>query len=322
MRENLSSALGRSRAKILLALFAAAPAFAAGQGIPVTKISTVATHARRDLVENSTAAMSTRQPGVFFTINDSNNPAVLFAMDTTGADRGTWRVLDAENADWESAAIGTCGDSRKGRKSAGVTSCIYIGDTGDNKERRPSRRIYRAPEPTATSRGASDTLRAEHVVYQYSDGPHDVEAMFVAPNGDIFLITKRPRFDAGRRLRPALVFRLAAAVWTQKGHAIAELIDSLPIISGSAPLRLISDASLSPDHAHLAVRTYTQVFIFATDTITGRVNHSLAPMMCDIVKLGEPQGEGVTWANNAGRLLFTSEGQSTPLHLADCPLPR
>jgi hypothetical protein len=94
----------------------------------------------------------------------------------------------------------------------------------------------------------------------------------------------------------------------------------LPIVPGSAPLRLITDAALSPDGKHLAVRTYAQVYIFRT-TSTGLVDHRIAPSVCNIVSLGEAQGEGVTWADSRGRLVFTSEGANAPLHLASCPLP-
>jgi hypothetical protein len=102
---------------------------------------------------------------------------------------------------------------------------------------------------------------------------------------------------------------------------VAQLVDSLPIVPGSMPLRLITDASLSPDGRHLAVRTYGQVFVFATDSLIGAINHAVRPSVCDIVSLGEPQGEGVTWANANGRLVFTSEGRRAPLHLGDCPIP-
>lgn len=321
MDENLSTA-ARRRGIVALVLTATVCGTATSQGTALQHVSTVLSHARPELVENSAAAMSARQPGVFFTINDSGNEPLLFAMDTTGTDRGVWRVLGSHNADWESAAIGPCGLVRDpGRAESGVPSCIYIGDTGDNKGVRPSRRIYRAAEPTALAAGTTKTIRAERVSYKYSDGPHDVEAMYVAANGDIFLITKRRLRGVARQLRPALVFRLPAAVWAQTGQAVAELVDSLPIVPGSAPLRLVTDASLSPDGRHLAVRTYSQVYLFATDTLTGRVSHDRPPSVCDLVPLGEPQGEGVTWANSRGRLVFTSEGQSTPIHLADCPLP-
>src|ERR1700712_1820680 len=51
-------------------------------GAVPTRIAIVPAHARKELVENSAAAMSRRQRGVFFTINDSGNDPVLFAMDT------------------------------------------------------------------------------------------------------------------------------------------------------------------------------------------------------------------------------------------------
>ncbi len=273
-------------------------------------IRSVRLKAPPELVENSAAAMSERQPGVLFTINDSGNDALLFAIDTTGAARGVWRVLGATNVDWESAAVAACAPGA-------ATRCVYIGDTGDNKARLPFRAIYKVPEPDAS--GSRDTVRAERLRYTYSDGPHDVEAMYVAPNGDVVLITKRPLRNAGGGLRPALVFSIAASAWQSRGMALARLVDSLPIVPGSAPLRLITDASLSPDGKHLAVRTYAQVFVFAIGP-TG-VDHRVRAAVCNITSLGEQLGEGVTWADNRGRLVFTSEGHKVPLNLATCPLP-
>jgi hypothetical protein len=281
-------------------------------GVAARSVTTIRLNAPPELVENSAAAMSARQPGVLFSLNDSGNDPLLFALDTTGANRGVWRVLGATNVDWESAAVAPCSPAERG------SSCVYIGDTGDNNSRHPFRVIYRVREPAAS--GARDTVRAERLRYVYADGPHDVEAMYVAPAGDVVLITKRPSAGGGGRLRPALVFSIPASAWGAKGYARASLVDSLPIVPGSAPLRLITDAALSPDAKHLAVRTYVQVFLFATGP-NGFVDHRVPPSVCNIASLGEPQGEGVTWADNRGRLVFTSEGHDVPLHLATCPLP-
>jgi hypothetical protein len=62
--------------------------------------------------------------------------------------------------------------------------------------------------------------------------------------------------------------------------------------------------------------------VFATDSATGRVDHRVPPSVCNIVSLGEAQGEGITWADDDGRLVLTSEGRDSPLELATCPLPR
>ena len=272
--------------------------------------------ARPELVENSGATLSRTQPGVFFTINDSGNSPMLFALDTTGADRGAWRVTGARNADWEAVSVGPCG------AEAGPKECVYIGDVGDNEAVRPSRTIYRVPEPAAQQRAFLGSVAATRLVYRYADRPHDVEAIYVAPSGDTYLITKRRLLGPGRRLRPSLVFRIPASAWSAGVDAVAELVDSLPIVPGSAPLRQVTDAALSPDGRRLAVRTYAQVFVFATDSASGRVRGAIPPSVCNVVSLGRLQGEGVAWFGRSGKLLLTSEGRRSPMYAVDCPMPR
>jgi hypothetical protein len=267
----------------------------------------------QQLRETSGLVTSRRQPGVLFAIDDSGNEPVLYAFDTTGGDRGAWGVENAKNTDWESLGIAPCA-------AASTDTCLYIGDTGDNNGARASRTIYRVREPDAV--GARDTVHATALRYAYADGPHDVEAMYVAPNGDVLLVTKRALRDASRRLRPALVFAIPARAWGDSSRATAMLVDSLPIVPGSQPLMVVTDASLSADAKHLAVRTYAQAYVFATDSATGRVNHAVPPRLCDLTALGEPQGEGLSWLTNDGRIAFTSEGQRQPLRLATCAMPR
>ncbi len=252
--------------------------------------------------------MSREQPGLIYTIDDSGNEPTLFAFDTTGADRGTWPVANATNLDWEAIATAPCG----------AQSCVYIGDVGDNREVKTEHRIYRVVEP----KSPRESVRAEVLQYTYPDGAHDVEAMYVTPAADIYFVTKRPlaRGAGSDRLRPALVYALPSTAWKSGGRAEALLVDSLPIVPGAQPLMLITDASLSPDGKRLAVRTYTQSYIFPTDSATGRVDHGAKYIVCDVAPLGESQGEGVAWIG-AGRLAFTSEGKKQPLRLATCPMP-
>jgi hypothetical protein len=284
-------------------------------GVDLSHVRIVRLRGHRDLRENSGAAMSTAQPGIWFTVNDSGNEPVLFAFDTAGSARGTWRINGARNVDWESVSVGPCDNLNAAR-------CVFIGDTGDNEATATSRSIYRVLEPQARVSGARDTLSARQLTYRYPDGAHDVEAMYVAPDATIYLITKRPLLDSRGALRRALVFRLPADVWSSPATHIATLVDSLPIVPGSAFARLVTDASLTADARYLAVRTYTQVYVFATDPSTGRPIAGTAPSICNIVSLDEAQGEGVTWLETSRRLLFTSEGRSQPIRIGECPLPR
>ena len=70
-------------------------------GVRPAAISTVPLHARPGLLENSVAVVSRRQAGVVYSMNDSDNEPLVFALDTMGKDRGVWRVTNASNIDWE-----------------------------------------------------------------------------------------------------------------------------------------------------------------------------------------------------------------------------
>ena len=201
-------------------------------------------------------------------------------------------------------------------------SCLFIGDTGDNDRKRAVRTIYRVREPLAADSGHTGRVRAARADFRYPDGRHDVEAMYVSADGTVHLITKRPLRDARRALRPALVFTLPASAWSSPDTTVAQLADSLPIVPGSARLRLITDASLSRDGRLLAVRTYGQVFVFATDTSTGRVRHELRAAVCDVSSLDERTGEGISWLPGSTDLVLTREGRRSPLSVVRCPLPR
>ena len=189
-----------------------APLDADSMGAKPTAVHAILMREPKDLVENSAAVMSQSQPGVFFTVNDSGNDPVLFALDTTGATRGRWTIQNATNTDWEAAARGPClrpGPDR-GRASA---SCLFLGDVGDNGAVRPAVTIYRVEEPAVTSTMAEGTLHGDKVVLRYPDSPHDVEAMYVSPDGTIYLLTKRPLKNGAGQLRNSLVFTVSPEAW-------------------------------------------------------------------------------------------------------------
>lgn len=285
-----------------------------------------------DLLESSAVVLSSSQPDIVFTINDSGNEPVLFALDTTGATRGRWKVAGASNGDWEAAARGPCVQDASvtdsatsdisSRNTPRATACLFIGDVGDNGATRKRLTIYQLAEPTVTGNMTQGSLTATALRFSYPDGAHDVESMYVGPEGTVYLITKRADKDASGRLRQALLYSLPPAVWNSRDTAIATLLDSLPIVPGSADKRQITDASLSADSRYLAVRTYGQVFTFATDSLTGRVRSEVPPALCNIVQTERRHGEGVTWMSDGRELLLSHEGRNAPLARITCPLPQ
>ena len=71
----------------------------------------------------------------------------------------------------------------------------------------------------------------------------------------------------------------------------------------------------------LAVRTYAQIYVFATDSSNARVRSTVRPAICNIAQIERVGGEGITWYADSSRLLLTSEGWNTPMHVVNCPLP-
>jgi hypothetical protein len=254
-----------------------------------------------DLTESSGVAVSSTFPRALYTINDSGNPPEIFAFDSTGRPLGRWRVPGVRNRDWEALSRGPC--------PAG--SCIYLGDIGDNAERKRSVVIYRVREPGqfAVFRGVAETgpSSVDSLVLSYPDGPHDAEAMWVDGTGDVNILSK------GR----SGFIRLYRVPGTAFGRTpvTAELRQELGIKPDQKLGRMVTDASISPSGTRVALRTYTEIYIFSTAG-PGR----LAPtgVSCNVAGL-EKQGEGIAWLDER-RLLLTSEavGGPGPIHIVRC----
>lgn len=273
-----------------------------------------------DLLESSGVVISPAQPDIIFTFNDSGNKPYLFAMDTAGNARGRWKIDGADNRDWEAASRGLCSGTAPSINPSSY--CLFIGDVGDNGAVRSVVTLYQVPEPLLSKEVASGNIAATALRFRYPDAPHDVEAMYIGPDRTTYLITKRALPKSSGALRPSLVFTIPGSAWSGGDTVVATLLDSLPIVPGSSELRQITDASLSSDSRLLAVRTYGQLFVFATDSLTGRVINSIPPAVCNIEGVEKKHGEGVAWTDNNTKLLLTNEGRNAPMHRITCPLPQ
>jgi len=275
-------------------------------------------------LERSAAAVSAVAPDVVYTINDSGHDADLFAFDTTGAHRGRWTIRGARNRDWEALAVGVCGE----RGAARAASCVYVGDVGDNERQRTALEIYRVAEPMGGAGGTRGALQSTVLSVRFPDRAHNVEAMYVAADGAIILITKVSGHLVGVDDERPRLYRIPASAWTDGTSAtagtsaIAALVDSLPEFPGGGRKRMVTDAARSADGRFLAVRTYTWVATFPLDSATGLPRRGVAPALCALDALAERQGEGIGFLGaSGGRFVLTSEGGEEPLRLATCPVP-
>ncbi len=245
-----------------------------------------------EVAETSGLAESRVRPGVFWTHNDSGGDPVLYAVNAAGQLLGTVRVTGAEAKDWEDVAVGPC--------PAG--SCIYIGDTGDNNGKRRDVEVYRVPEPAPT---AAATAPAERFKLRYPRESRDSEALFVLPDGTLYLVTK------GRR-NPVELFR--AAPLRAGATSVLQRVSGL---SASEPGRInqVTGAAATPDGRLVAVRTYTGLYVFRTAALL--TGDQPAAERVDLAPLDEAQGEAVEIRND-GTVFLTSEspGKGDPAVMA------
>jgi hypothetical protein len=173
------------------------------------------------LNETSGLAVSRQNPDMLWLHNDGGNKRV-FAVASDGTLAARVR-LPAGIDDTEDIAIGS-------GPEIGV-DFIYLGDIGDNDEKRREIRVIRFAEPDLSQAADSEKEREAEQVTQlrlrYPDGPHDAEALMVdSATGDLYIATKE-----NRRSR---LYRAAAENLQPGGVAVLELAAFLNVgdISG------------------------------------------------------------------------------------------
>jgi len=142
------------------------------------------------LEEASGLAVSLRDDTLFYSINDSGNEPVLFALDDRGNHAGSWPLAYDGIHDFEDLAS----FSLEGQPY------ILVADTGDNFRWRNDLKLLVYPEPQGNALTAS--LEPAWVIhFRYPEGYRDCEAVAVdEAAGEILLISKGHI--------PAEVFRL------------------------------------------------------------------------------------------------------------------
>ena len=262
------------------------------------------------LTESSGVAVSRAHPGVLWTHNDSGDGPYLYATDLRGRDRGFLLVRGAEAFDWEDMALGPC--PLRG-------TCLYLADTGDNLEVRPSVTVYAVPEPEPLT-GPGDTLRttgAPAVLrLRYPDGSHDVEAIYVSPHDSALYLVSKGRSRGGIRL-----YRVDRSKWAERGVATAALVQTIDIRPHAEAGRWVTGAAVRPDGRVVAIRTYSEIYLFSAGA-GGRL--ARAREACDIAGL-EPGGggEAIDFLNDS-TLVLTSEAsrrRAGTIHTVVCSSP-
>ncbi|SDP40591.1 hypothetical protein SAMN05660199_03819 [Klenkia soli] len=220
--------------------------------------------------------------GTTTVMNDGGDAVVVYQLDGGCAVTGE-RTAAVDPYDPEDMALAADGT-------------VWLADTGDNRLSRATvALIALAPDGAAT-------------VYRltYPDGPRDVEALLLAPDGTPYLVTKEV-LGTSEVYRPVGALDAGAAVPLEK---VADLPLALTGTEGGPVGRagqlMITGGAVSPDGAVLALRTYTDAYVWALSgsDVVGAL--AAAPVVVPLP--AAPQGEAIAFAADGRSLVVTGEG--------------
>jgi hypothetical protein len=262
----------------------------------------IATLEESAINESSGIVASRRNPGLFWTHNDSGDGPFVYAFDRAGRRRGVWRVEGAQARDWEDIAAGPGPEAAR--------AYLYAGDIGDNDEERELITVYRFQEPEVTDADASSTREsprkttpAESIRLKYPDGAHDCEALLVHPTtGDLYVVTKRGD-EAG-------VYKLAAGF----DASVVNTLARVATLHGPGFFGvLVTGGDISPDGRRVALCDYATGYELTLPEGSKSFD-DIWRQKPTVVSLGpRRQGESVGYRLDGAALLATSEGTPTPL---------
>ncbi|WP_244223360.1 esterase-like activity of phytase family protein [Amycolatopsis circi] len=183
----------------------------------------------------------------------------------------------------------------------GKDGTLWLSDTGDNRAKRETVALLELKP----SGGAAVVHRLT-----YPDGPHDTEALVLDQSGTPFLVTKD-------LLGTSKVYQPSGPLATP-GPTKLEQVGTLRVRStdtpggpvGSFGSALITGGATSADGKVIALRTYTDAYLYAAPD--GDVAAALQREPVRIPLPNEKQGEAIAFEPD-GTLLSAGEGIGEPM---------
>ena len=259
----------------------------------------------RGLLENaqvdeaSGLAASRLNRGYLWSHNDSGDKNRIFLFDSYGKGKYEFIIQGAENRDWEEIAV---------VKETDGTATIYVADFGDNNAVYSNYAIYWFKEPviSASTPILNTITQVNKVTFTVSDGSRDMECLLIDQQSkDLFIISKR---ETQKHL-----YKIAAANMVPGTTTKAEYVQTLDNISQpfSTATQVIQGfyitaGSVSPDNMEILVKNYLEIYYWkrkAGETIP----QALARQAKTVPYQMEPQGEGITFAEDGGGYFTISE---------------
>ncbi len=250
-----------------------------------------------EVVEASGIAASSKNPGMFWTHNDSGDKSRIFAFDSLGNNLGTFLLAGIQNRDWEDIAIGP--------GPVEGAQYIYIGNIGDNSARYHTKYIYRINEPDVVlGQTAIDTVlyEVERLAFQYPDGKRNAETLMIDPLSlDIFIVSKEENTKVYRLTWP-YTFYNSPPVTVDTLEQVAEL-----------PFSTAVGGDISSDGKEILIKRKNIIYYWVKEDIETIVD-VLQKLPSTVPYFKEPQGEAICWASDLSGYYTISEGAHPHLY--------
>jgi hypothetical protein len=221
----------------------------------------------------------------YIVVNDgSDDPAArqIFYLDQSCA---VTRTVKYPSRPRDTEDMGLAGDGT-----------LWVADIGDNDSNRDSIGLWRLP---------AGARKPQLFRLKYPDGPHDAEALLIAPNGTLIVVTKT--------IGSAGVYEPAAGLRANKTTALRKAGElTLPLTNTPDPFSfagrfVVTGGAVSPDGRHAVLRTYADGFEFDVEggDVVGAITKGRPRQ---IAMPNEPQGESVAYTPDGTALVTVSEG--------------
>ena len=183
-----------------------------------------------DIKESSGIVASRQFEGVYWTLNDSGNPATLYATKLNGELIQEIAVKGSRNFDWEALSI-----DDKNR--------LWIGEIGNNSRLRFDLKVVVVAEPDPFTETEAEVIAS--YPYRYPNENVDAEGLFII-NGMPYIVSKE-------RER-AVLYRFP----TLK----ADTKQVLEKVGEFAKAKFVTGAGVSENGTRLAVCTYDALWVY------------------------------------------------------------
>jgi len=244
-----------------------------GEGTVVSSIDD------KRIQESSGLAYSSKFPDIAYTLNDENGP-IYTIRPSTGKVVGTIKLDGVKLGDPESIYVDPYGH-------------LWIGDMGDNDEKRDDTAIYAFNEPGAGNFEVKEMLKFP---VSFEDGPKNVEAMLINPiSGQVYLVHKSKKKDR-------TIFELPNPLQNGQMNVARDLHKRMP--------DWVTDGEFTPDGRRALIKTEKDVYIYDPTTWD---------QMDKIHTRKLQQSESITIEPDQKTFLIGSEGKDSPLVRVDLP---